>query len=327
MMSRRRGYLQTMLLGIVVIIVTVEAISVGFRAWSAGSYDPTTAVTLPGIVSLAVIAIVTVIGLASMSLAYVLIHVNGQHKRATVPQRLVIGAGLGLGELPNLVMAASAAILRGFHGSKCRHDESAHSSNMAMPGRGRDTGDKFDRGMTLPLLLTWLSPAFPTGAYAYSHGLEWAIEARDVTDEATTAAWLADVLAYGAGRSDAILLRHAYRASTASGLAEVAALAAAAQPCAERRLETLAQGTAFALAGSIWGAPLLAAQPGQVAYPVAVGALAAAHDVPENEGGTRPAACLRCQFGIVCGAAGAVGADRRVAHSRRARPAVGVRRP
>ena len=49
------------------------------------------------------------------------------------------------------------------------------------------------------------------------------------------------------------------------------------------RLETLAQGTAFALAGTIWGAPLLAAQPGQIAYPVAVGALAAAHDVPEDD--------------------------------------------
>ena len=140
-----------------------------------------------------------------------------------------------------------------------------------------------DGAAKLPLLLTWLSPAFPTGAYAYSHGLEWAIEARDVTDEATTATWLADVLAYGAGRSDAILLRHAYRARTASELADVAALAFAAQPCAERRLETLAQGTAFALAAAIWGAPLLAAQPGQVAYPVALGALAAAHDVTEDD--------------------------------------------
>ncbi|WP_158743995.1 urease accessory protein UreF [Acidisphaera sp. L21] len=139
---------------------------------------------------------------------------------------------------------------------------------------------------TLPLLLTWLSPAFPTGAYAYSHGLEWAIEARDVTDEATAAAWLADVLAHGAGRTDAILLRHAHRATTADTLAEIAELAAAAQPCAERRLETLAQGTAFALAGKVWGAPLLAAQAGQVAYPVAVGSLAAAHGVAEDDATT-----------------------------------------
>ena len=141
---------------------------------------------------------------------------------------------------------------------------------------------------TLPLLLTWLSPAFPTGAYAYSHGLEWAVETRDVRDEPTAAAWIADVLAHGAGRSDAILLRHAHRATTASALCAVADLAAATQPCAERRMETLAQGAAFALAAQVWGAPLLAALPGpalsgQVAYPVALGALAAAHAVPEDD--------------------------------------------
>ena len=136
---------------------------------------------------------------------------------------------------------------------------------------------------TLPLLLTWLSPAFPTGAYAYSHALEWAVETKDVTSEASTAAWLTDVLRHGAGRTDAILLRHAYRARTAADLADIAELAAAAQPSAERRNETLAQGTAFALAAVVWGAPLLAAQPGQVAYPVALGALAAAHQVPEDD--------------------------------------------
>ncbi len=47
-------------------------------------------------------------------------------------------------------------------------------------------------------------------------------------------------------------------------------------------METLAQGTAFALAAKIWGAPLLADLPGQVAYPVALGALSAAHGVPED---------------------------------------------
>ena len=132
-------------------------------------------------------------------------------------------------------------------------------------------------------LLTWLSPAFPTGAYAYSHGLEWAVESRDVRDEPTTAAWLGTLLRYGAGRSDAILLRHAHRARDAAALADIAVLAAAMQPGAERRTETLAQGTAFALAAKVWGAPLLLALPGPVAYPVAVGALAAAHGVVEDD--------------------------------------------
>ena len=135
----------------------------------------------------------------------------------------------------------------------------------------------------LPLLLTWLSPAFPTGGYAYSHALEWAVQSGDIIDEPGTAAWLTDIVSHGSGRSDAILLRHAHRARTAPALAAVAELAAAVQPSAERRLETLAQGTAFALAAAVWGAPLLAAQPGSVAYPVALGALAAAHGVAEDD--------------------------------------------
>ena len=137
--------------------------------------------------------------------------------------------------------------------------------------------------LTLPLLLTWLSPAFPTGAYAYSHGVEWAVEARDMTDEGSSGGWIAELLQHGAGRSDAILLRHAHRAQSVVELAALNTLATAAQPSAERRLETLAQGTAFVLAAQVWGAPLLAALPGQVAYPVALGALAAAHGVSEDD--------------------------------------------
>ncbi len=62
-------------------------------------------------------------------------------------------------------------------------------------------------------LLAWLSPAFPTGAFAYSHGLEWAVEVGDIKDGDSLRHWLADVLADGAGRSDTILLRHAHRAA------------------------------------------------------------------------------------------------------------------
>ena len=135
---------------------------------------------------------------------------------------------------------------------------------------------------SLPLLLTWLSSGFPTGSYAYSHGLEWAVDAGDVNGEASTAGWLRDLLNHGPGWTDAILLRHAHRCRTPGELATVANVAAASQPSVERRLESMAQGTAFALASKVWGAPLLDAQPGQVAYPVALGALAAAHGVPED---------------------------------------------
>ncbi len=123
-------------------------------------------------------------------------------------------------------------------------------------------------GEKLLRLLTWLSPAFPTGAYAYSHGLEWAVECGDITDGDTLLAWLTDVLFHGSGRNDAILLRHAHR--DGSDLAAVNELAAAITPSRERLTETLDQGAAFVAAAAAWHPPEL---PERVAYPVAVGAL------------------------------------------------------
>jgi urease accessory protein len=136
---------------------------------------------------------------------------------------------------------------------------------------------------TVLRLLAWLSPGFPTGAFAYSHGLEWAVESGDIRDEATLCDWLADVLVHGAGRSDAILLRHARRATELAGLAELCELASAIAPCSERRMETLAQGQAFARAAMAWGGVRLSALLGSdVPYPIAVGALAADHDIDED---------------------------------------------
>src|ERR1700710_203650 len=77
-------------------------------------------------------------------------------------------------------------------------------------------------------LLTWLSPSFPTGAFAYSHGLEWAVESHDIRDGESLRAWLESVIAHGSARTDAILLRHAHRAANDLGLLrEIAALALA----------------------------------------------------------------------------------------------------
>jgi len=130
-------------------------------------------------------------------------------------------------------------------------------------------------------LLTWLSPAFPTGGFAYSHGLEWSVETGDVTDEVSLTASVEDILANGALWSDAILLRHAYRGDNLYALAE---LAEALAPSSERRLETLAQGAAFALAARPWPAPALL-QWGEtpLPYPIAIGALAAAWAVDEDD--------------------------------------------
>ena len=129
-------------------------------------------------------------------------------------------------------------------------------------------------------LLAWLSPGFPTGAYAYSHGLEWAVEAGDIHDGDTLGAWLTDIVANGSGRNDAILLRHAHRAARdPAALEQLAELAAAVVSSRERHVETLDQGTAFLRAARAWDCP---AMPVTIAYPVAVGALAGWHEIDED---------------------------------------------
>ena len=126
-------------------------------------------------------------------------------------------------------------------------------------------------------LLAWLSPGFPTGGYAYSHGLEWAVECGDVTDGDTLRTWLTDILTHGSGRNDAILLRHACRPGVDHTALNELAIAIA--PSRERRAETLDQGTAFVAAAAPWQPPDL---PPRVAYPIAVGALAARHGLDED---------------------------------------------
>jgi urease accessory protein len=128
--------------------------------------------------------------------------------------------------------------------------------------------------------MAWLSPAFPTGAFAYSHGLEWAVESHDVCNETDLAAWLSDIITHGTGRSDTILLRHAHRAAAdPSTLKEIADLAWATAPSRERQSESLDQGKAFILAAAAWGIP---DTPERIPYPVAVGAVAGAHRIPED---------------------------------------------
>lgn len=128
-------------------------------------------------------------------------------------------------------------------------------------------------------LLAWLSPTFPTGGFAYSHGLEWAIEEGAVRDEATLTAWVGDVLTHGAGRCDAILLHHA-RDAEADALRGLCALGVAAAFGRERRLETVAQGNAFVRAASVWGGARLARLAGfDAPYPIALGAACADHGI------------------------------------------------
>lgn len=122
----------------------------------------------------------------------------------------------------------------------------------------------------LLLLTQWLSPSFPVGAFAYSHGLETEIQAGRIESAPDLKCWLSDVLEFGSGRSDCILLRGAYSCENATELETVDATARAFSASAERLRETVLQGTAFGQTLSeIWGGAQR-----EMSYPVAVGAAA-----------------------------------------------------
>ncbi|GGG73605.1 urease accessory protein UreF [Salipiger pallidus] len=130
-----------------------------------------------------------------------------------------------------------------------------------------------DAGLVLHQLF---SPSFPTGAFAWSHGLETAVETGHVTDARSLRAWLETVLWHGSGWSDAVLLSLAARGWGAEGLSE---LALALSPSAERRAETAQQGRAFAATVSaLWQIEIPAAP-----YPVAAGLVTRALELPLEE--------------------------------------------
>lgn len=109
-----------------------------------------------------------------------------------------------------------------------------------------------------------LSPSFPVGAFAYSHGLEAAIADGQMSDAASLQAWLHDLLTHGGGRADAVLLNAAYDADDP---AEIDATARAFAASAERLMETDLQGAAFCdTVKAIHGLDLQG-----LCYPVAVG--------------------------------------------------------
>ena len=135
-------------------------------------------------------------------------------------------------------------------------------------------------GSKLQKLLTWLSPAFPVGAFAWSAGLETAIASGLVHDRSTAQRWISGNLEHGPMRTDAILLAHAYRSAfKQQDLSDLADLALALTPARERYDETSTTGRAFATATGAWPTPVLANLPDPCPYPIAVGAIAAGHDI------------------------------------------------
>lgn len=139
-------------------------------------------------------------------------------------------------------------------------------------------------------LMTWLSPAFPVGAFAYSHGLERAIHDGVIADRENLVAWISDLVQRGSGWNDAVLLAEAWRNAGGDPVAELAEALAGSR---ERHMETTLQGEAFLNAIESWAvsrstfASATSASPdaelqvrpsqdsARASYPVAVGQIAA----------------------------------------------------
>jgi urease accessory protein len=129
-------------------------------------------------------------------------------------------------------------------------------------------------------LMAFLSPAFPVGSFAYSHGLERAVHDGLLPDATALRDWLCDLLVLGSGWNDAVLFAEAHRRVRSGGdLHELADLAEALAGSDERHRESLLQGAAFIEAACAWPQPLLDRLPPQCAYPVAAGAILGAHGV------------------------------------------------
>lgn len=134
--------------------------------------------------------------------------------------------------------------------------------------------------VVLARLMTWLSPAFPVGAFAYSHGLERAIHDGLIRDRTSLSEWLEALLERGSAWNDAVLLAEAWRSTVAgTDIVDVAELAEAISGSRERHMETRLQGGAFVDAMAAWSGERAMDGDGPVAYPVAVGGAAARHSI------------------------------------------------
>jgi urease accessory protein len=140
-------------------------------------------------------------------------------------------------------------------------------------------------------LLTWLSPAFPVGAYTYSHGIEKAVEAGLVRDAETLQRWIEAIIVRGAGRLDAVFFCAACRAvadDDEAALAAAAEWADAMRATRETALESAAQGQAFLdILQAAWPEPrfsrwaaALKATGRPPAYAIVVGVAAAVARLP-----------------------------------------------
>jgi urease accessory protein len=128
----------------------------------------------------------------------------------------------------------------------------------------------------LLLLLTWMSPAFPTGAFAYSHGLEWAIDTGTVKTAEDLTSWIGDLVTRGSGWNDAVIFARCWEEDAG----QLNALALALATSRERHLETTQLGRAFRIAAGVFAPAVLDAD--EIAYPVAAGTACAAMGIDRD---------------------------------------------
>jgi urease accessory protein len=132
-------------------------------------------------------------------------------------------------------------------------------------------------------LLAWLSPAYPIGAFSYSHGVETAVEEGFIKDRASLVTWIGTVLGAGTGRVDGALFAAAWRAADASDwktFDAVAERAAAWRGTSEMALESRQQGGSFlSITRNAWPHPSFERVGTELALPVAVALAAAAHGI------------------------------------------------
>lgn len=129
----------------------------------------------------------------------------------------------------------------------------------------------------LLLLLNWMSPAFPTGSFAYSHGLEWVIASGEIKTADDVESWIGDLMRSGSAWNDAVLFAQCWHGS----FEDLNALALALAGSAERYLEATQLGRGFSIAASAW----TGAEPfdGDIAYPIAAGTCCKAMNVPVED--------------------------------------------
>ena len=141
----------------------------------------------------------------------------------------------------------------------------------------------------LSTLMAWFSPGFPVGGFAYSHGLETAIESGIVDDKSSLMEWLKGALFFGSPNNDALILKEIYEATIKRdcvSLKNVSNLALTLNVASELTDESIVQGNAFwRVIRSAWPhndfSSLQKHLPkNKIVYPVAVAIAAAKHDIP-----------------------------------------------